>query len=94
MRFIGTAFDITGLKDAEEKTAKLAAIIASTDDAIISKTFESVITSWNASAERMFGYSADEMIGESIYKLIPQDRQDEEPLILAMVEIWRAGAAF
>jgi PAS domain S-box-containing protein len=83
VRFIGTAFDITGLKDAEEKTAKLAAIIASTDDAIISKTFESVITSWNASAERMFGYSADEMIGESIYKLIPQDRLDEEPLILA-----------
>lgn len=82
-RFIGTAFDITGLKDAEEKTAKLAAIIASTDDAIISKTFESIITSWNASAERMFGYSADEMIGESIYKLIPQDRLEEEPLILA-----------
>jgi PAS domain S-box-containing protein len=83
VRFIGTAFDITGLKDAEEKTAKLAAIIASTDDAIISKTFESIITSWNASAERMFGYSADEMIGESIYKLIPQDRLEEEPLILA-----------
>lgn len=83
VRFIGTAFDITGLKDAEEKTAKLAAIIASTDDAIISKTFESIITSWNASAERMFGYSADEMIGQSIYKLIPQDRLEEEPVILA-----------
>ncbi|MGY3214990.1 PAS domain S-box protein [Mucilaginibacter sp. HD30] len=86
VRFIGTAFDITGLKDAEEKTAKLAAIIASTDDAIISKTFESVITSWNASAERMFGYSADEIIGESIYKLIPHDRLDEEPLILARLK--------
>jgi PAS domain S-box-containing protein len=34
----------------------------------------------------MFGYSADEMIGESIYKLIPQDRQDEEPLILARLK--------
>jgi PAS domain S-box-containing protein len=86
VRFIGTAFDITELKDAEEKTAKLAAIIASTDDAIISKTFESVITSWNASAERMFGYSADEIIGESIYKLIPQDRLEEEPIILARLK--------
>nr|WP_294795669.1 PAS domain S-box protein [uncultured Mucilaginibacter sp.] len=86
VRFIGTAFDITGLKDAEEKTAKLAAIIASTDDAIISKTFESIITSWNASAERMFGYSAEEMIGESIYKLIPQDRLEEEPIILARLK--------
>lgn len=87
-RFIGTAFDISELKEAEEKTAKLAAIITSTDDAIISKTFESIITSWNTSAERMFGYSADEMIGESIYKLIPPDRLEEEPLILSRL---RAG---
>jgi PAS domain S-box-containing protein len=82
IRFIGTAYDITELKEAEEKTAKLAAIIASSDDAIVSKTFDSVITSWNSAAERIFGYSEDEMIGETIYKIIPDDRQDEEPLIL------------
>ena len=77
------ALDITDIKQAEEKSAKLAAIVESSDDAIISKTFESVITSWNDSAERMFGYSAGEIIGETIYKLIPDDRQDEEPKILA-----------
>jgi PAS domain S-box-containing protein len=81
-RFIGTVLDITEMKFAEEKSAKLAAIIASSDDAIISKTLESVITSWNDSAQRMFGYAAEEMIGETIYKLIPNDRQEEEPLIL------------
>ena len=86
VRFIGTAFDITGLKDAEEKTAKLAAIIASTDDAIISKTLDSTITSWNSSAERMFGFSEAEMIGESIYKLIPADRHQEEPVILSRLK--------
>jgi PAS domain S-box-containing protein len=80
------AMDITDIKQAEEKSAKLAAIIESSDDAIISKTLESVITSWNDSAERMFGYSADEMIGESIYKLIPPDRQEEEPRILARLK--------
>jgi len=85
-RFIGTAFDITGLKEAEEKTAKLAAIVASSDDAIISKTFESVITSWNTSAERIFGFTAQEMIGETIYKIIPPDRYDEEPIILARLK--------
>jgi PAS domain S-box-containing protein len=68
---------------AEEKSARLAAIIESSDDAIVSKTQESVITSWNDSAQRMFGYSAAEMIGESIYKLIPEDRLEEEPQILA-----------
>jgi PAS domain S-box-containing protein len=82
-RFIGTVLDITEIKAAEEKSAKLAAIIASSDDAIISKTLDSVITSWNDAAERIFGYRADEMIGETIYKLIPVDRHEEEPLILA-----------
>lgn len=81
-RFIGTVLDITELKRAEDESAKLAAIITSSDDAIISKTLESVITSWNSSAERMFGYTADEMIGETIYKLIPDDRQNEETDII------------
>lgn len=88
IRFIGTVLDITDIKAAEEQSAKLAAIIQSTDDAIISKTFESEITSWNAAAERIFGYSAGEMIGESIYKLIPDELHFEEPQILARL---RAG---
>jgi PAS domain S-box-containing protein len=78
--------DITDIKQAEEKSAKLAAIVQSSDDAIISKTPESVITSWNTAAERIFGYTADEMVGETIYKIIPPDRQDEEPLILARLK--------
>src|SRR5882724_4612471 len=82
-RFIGTALDITDIKLAEEKSAKLAAIIESTDDAIISKTVDGIVTSWNDSARRTFGYTADEMIGQPILRLIPADRQDEEPLILA-----------
>jgi PAS domain S-box-containing protein len=80
------ALDITDIKQAEGKSAMLAAIIESSDDAIISKTLESVITSWNDSAERMFGYKSDEIIGETIYKLIPPDRQDEEPQILARLK--------
>ncbi|MFA6082733.1 PAS domain S-box protein [Mucilaginibacter sp.] len=78
--------DITGIKQAEEKSAKLAAIVESSDDAIVSKTLESVITSWNASAEHMFGYTAGEMIGQTIYKIIPPDRQEEEPAILARLK--------
>jgi len=80
------AMDISDLKQGEEKSAKLAAIIESSDDAIISKTLESVITSWNDSAERMFGYKANEIIGETIYKLIPPERQEEEPRILAQLK--------
>jgi PAS domain S-box-containing protein len=80
------ALDITDFKQAQEKSAKLAAIVESSDDAIISKTFDSIVTSWNESAQRTFGYTADEMIGESILKLIPEDRREEEPQIIARLK--------
>ena len=44
---------------------------------------DAIITSWNKGAERIFGYEADEMIGKPINLLIPPDRPDEEPSILA-----------
>lgn len=83
IRFLGTVLDITDLKRAEAESSRLAAIITSSDDAIVSKTLDSVITSWNKSAERIFGYTAEEMVGETIYKIIPEDRHDEEPQIIA-----------
>jgi PAS domain S-box-containing protein len=80
------ALEITDIKQAEQKSAMLAAIVDSSDDAIISKNFDSIVTSWNDSAERMFGYTAKEMIGASILKLIPADRHEEEPEILARLK--------
>jgi two-component system sensor histidine kinase VicK len=77
---------IVSLQTSEQHSAVLSAIVTSTDDAIISKDLNSIITSWNSSAERIFGYSAEEMIGQSILKLIPQDRQGEEPMILGKLK--------
>jgi PAS domain S-box-containing protein len=71
---------------AEERSAKLAAIVESSDDAIIGKTLDGRITSWNRGAERMFGYDEDEMIGESIFKIIPEDRRHEELMIVSSLQ--------
>lgn len=70
------------LRLADERSAKLVAIVESSDDAIIGKSLDGIVTSWNRGAEQMFGYSEAEMIGRSILTLIPDDLQYEEPIIL------------
>jgi PAS domain S-box-containing protein len=77
--------DMSGRQRGESAAHQLAAIVESSDDAIVSKDLNGIITSWNEGAERLFGYSAAEVIGKSITLLIPADRQDEEPHILARI---------
>lgn len=78
----------TAARDAEELANRLAAIVASSDDAIISKSLDGIIVTWNEGATRIFGWHAEEVIGRSITILIPPDRLDEEPAILGRI---RAG---
>ncbi|MGZ9053226.1 MAG: PAS domain S-box protein, partial [Rhodoplanes sp.] len=70
---------------AELDARRLAAIVESSDDAIVAKDLDGVITSWNHGAERLFGYTADEVVGKPVTILIPADRHDEEPAILARI---------
>jgi PAS domain S-box-containing protein len=68
---------------AEEAVQRLATIVESSDDAIVSKNLDGIILTWNRGAERIFGYKAEEVIGQPVTVLIPPDRFDEEPGILA-----------
>lgn len=79
------ARDLTVERNEERINNMLAAIIGSSDDAIVSKNLDGIITSWNHSAERIFGYTANEIIGKSILTIIPYDRYEEEPKILAQL---------
>jgi PAS domain S-box-containing protein len=68
-----------------DAAARLAAIVASSDDVIVSKTLDGTITSWNSTAERILGYTADEAIGQHIKLIIPPDRWAEEDEVLARI---------
>ena len=71
---------------AERSAQQLAAIVESSDDAIVSKDTEGIILTWNQGAERLFGYTPEEAIGRPVTILIPPERIDEEPKILARIK--------
>jgi PAS domain S-box-containing protein len=69
----------------DELQARLAAIVATSDDAIVSKNLDGIILSWNDAAERIFGYTPDEVIGKPILILLPPERLGEEATILSKI---------
>jgi PAS domain S-box-containing protein len=73
------------LRESEQQSRWVAAIVESSDDAIVSKNLDGIITSWNRGAERVFGYTAGEAIGQPITIVIPEDRQSEERDILTRI---------
>src|SRR5260370_24061068 len=72
-------------QSVNNRTALLASIVDSSDDAITAKTPEGIFTSWNRGAERIYGYTAEEIIGKPVAMLIPPDRPDDMHAILARV---------
>jgi PAS domain S-box-containing protein len=81
------ARDITEKRQLERDARHFAAIVESSEDAIVSKDLQSIVTYWNAAAERIFGFSAAEMTGRSIRLIIPDDRQQEEDIVLARIRL-------
>ena len=81
---------LTDKKPAAERgqelaAQRLAAIVKSSDDAILSKDLNGIITSWNKGAERIFGYTEEETLEKPVTMLMPPERQNEEPVILARI---------
>jgi PAS domain S-box-containing protein len=69
--------DVTERRRADEARRRLAAIVASSEDAIVGKDLDGVITDWNAAAERVYGYPAAEVVGKPFSVLVPAERSSE-----------------
>ncbi len=78
--------DITDRKGAERVVSELAAVVANSNDAIIGASLDGIIRTWNAGAERIFGYPAAEAVGKPMHMLLPPERLDEFPRMLALVQ--------
>jgi len=77
--------NVTSLKQEQDVSRQLAAIVDSSDDAIFSKNLDGIVESWNAGAEKLFGYPAEEIIGKPVSVLLPPDRLSEFLDILAKI---------
>jgi two-component system, LuxR family, sensor kinase FixL len=81
----GILIDDVIQKSRQAGTNRLAAIVASSDDAIIGKTLDGIVTDWNHGAQSLFGYEADEVVGKSLSLLLPPGHQDDMGAILARI---------
>ena len=68
--------DVTERRQAEVTSARLAAIVESSEDAILSRDLSGRVVSWNAAAERLLGYTAAEVTGRDL-NMVPPERQHE-----------------
>lgn len=82
---LASIIDITERKRAENVEAQMAALVESADDAIVAKSLDGIIRSWNPGAERLLGYGAEEIVGQPVTRLLPDDRLDEEAMILSRI---------
>lgn len=76
-RLAGVIFDITERKRIEQTYARLASIVASSDDAIIATSLDGRIFAWNAGAQRLYGYDESQMHGQSITRIMSDENNGE-----------------
>jgi PAS domain S-box-containing protein len=74
--------DISERALMQEGLARLAAIVASSEDAIISRDLDGFIDSWNDGARRLFGHEAADMIGRTMDALVPEEFKPHEAGLL------------
>src|SRR5665647_1502769 len=78
--------DVTRHKQAVAKAELLDAIVRYSNEAMMGADLNGIITSWNPAAERLYGYSGQEAIGKDASLLMPEDRADDQGVLLAKIK--------
>ncbi len=84
--------DITARRRAEQELSRLAAIVASSEEAIIAMTLDGTLISWNAGAQKLYGYAEGEIIGRHASLLIPPGEVNMVEAIIARVKSGKLSA--
>ena len=63
--------DVTERRQAERELSRLAAIVASSEEAVLGVTLDGAVVSWNGGAERLYGYATSQIIGRDVSCLVP-----------------------
>jgi PAS domain S-box-containing protein len=87
--FVSQIQDITERMAADDVRGRLAAIVASAEDAVISSALDGAITSWNSGAQKLYGYRAEEILGQPFAVLLPDDLDD--PRLAGRIAAVQAG---
>jgi PAS domain S-box-containing protein len=64
-------------EQTERDLARLANVVATSDDAIISESLDGRILTWNKGAQQIYGFAAEEAVGRQLYDIVPVTHQKE-----------------
>ena len=88
-RIVAAEQDRSEQRELARQLSESAAIIACSNDPTISKDLNCIIRSWNPAAARVFGYTADEIVSHPILRVIPDQLQHGEPVLLSKIRSGR-----
>lgn len=92
IRMIGTNWDITKEKIAEEEIRFKANLLSMVRQAVIATNLDGEVSYWNKAAEIMYGWKQEEALGMNIMQLTPIDTNKEEAL--QIMEILKKGESW
>lgn len=95
-KIIALVQDITERKQAEERLAYQAELLANVNDAIIASDEQYRLTAWNRAAETMYGWRAEEVLGRMGIEILQTEFPGTDPAemrrMIAETGGWRGEA--